>query len=91
MSAGEVDAISEIVLRIKDWSPPSRIELARRILESLEVSAVTDDSQALTSLPPTRGVPAQAALGLLRTDNVPPDDEECRRIVEEERWKRYGY
>jgi hypothetical protein len=90
MNADEVDAISEIVDRVKDWSPPSRIELARRILESLEVLAVTDDSQALTLLPPTRGVPAEAALGLLRTDNDPPDDEECHRIVQEERWQRYG-
>ena len=39
---------------------------------------------------PTRGVPVERVLGMLKTDREPPTDEECRRIVEEERWKKYG-
>ena len=37
-----------------------------------------------------RGWPVEEALGLLKSDREPPDDEECRRIIEEERWRKYG-
>ena len=39
---------------------------------------------------PFRGVPVESVVGLLRTYREPPSDEECRQIVEEERWKKYG-
>jgi hypothetical protein len=37
-----------------------------------------------------RGLPAEDVIGLLKTDREPPTDEECKRIMEEERWKKYG-
>ncbi len=43
-----------------------------------------------TAETPTRGVSAEVVVGLFTTDRESPDDEECRRIIEEERWKKYG-
>ena len=90
MNASGADEVSEVLDRVKHWPPPSRITLARRILESLDPSAVGGTNPESPTETPTRGVPAESVIGLLRTDREPPDDEECRRIVEEERWKKYG-
>jgi hypothetical protein len=90
MSTAGADEVSEILDRVKHWSPPSRLTLARRILESLDTSAVGGTEPESPSETPTRGVPVESVVGLLRTDREPPDEEECRRIVEEERWKKYG-
>ena len=67
VSAAEADEISEVWDRVKDWSPPSRIALARRILESLETwtDNITDVESFQES--PTRGVPVESVIGLLRT------------------------
>ncbi len=83
------DEMSEVLDRVKDWPPPSRIILARRILESLETPAVAETGPEPPPESPTRGVPVESLVGLLGTDREPPDDEECRRIVEEERLKEY--
>ena len=76
--------------RVKHWPPPSRIMLSRRILESLDTSTIGGTNPESPTETPTRGVPAGSVAGLLRTDRESPYDEECRRIVEEERWKKYG-
>ena len=85
MNTAETSEVVNVLERVKTWSPPQRITLARRILETLETPAGVPPIE-----PPTRGWPVETALGLLKTDREPPDDEECRRIVEEERWKKYG-
>jgi hypothetical protein len=90
MSLVETNEIGEVLDRVKTWSPPSRIALARRILETLESSAAGESQHSRQVEEPTRGVPVETVLGMLRTDREPPSDEECRRIVEEERWKKYG-
>ncbi len=84
MSTAEADELAHVLERVKTWSPPLRITLARRILETLDESAPPPTDE------PTRGWPVEKVLGLLKTDREPPDDEECRRIIEEERWKKYG-
>lgn len=90
MSAVESGELTDVLDRVKTWPAPQRLTLARRILETLE----TPDAGAVgTGRPPegaTRGWPADKVIGLLRTDREPPDDAECRRILEEERWKKYG-
>ena len=90
MSTAGADEISEVLDRVKDWPPPSRISLARRILESLDVSGFGETGPRSPAEKTTRGVPVESVVGLLRTDREPPSDEECRRIVEEVRWKKYG-
>ena len=85
MDTAESTEVVDVLERVKTWPPPQRITLARRILETLETPAGGPSIEA-----PTRGWPVERALGLLKTDRQPPDDEECRRILEEERWKKYG-
>jgi hypothetical protein len=90
MSTAEANEITDILSRIRTWSPPQRISLARRILETLETSTAAEPADHPTGEQPTRGWPVERVAGLLKTDREPPDDAECRRIVEEERWKKYG-
>ncbi|HEU5118517.1 MAG TPA: hypothetical protein VFT74_18050 [Isosphaeraceae bacterium] len=90
MSAVDTDELSEILDRVRNLSAASRITLARRVLETLEVSQPSRPESEASPQPSTRGWPVEKALGLLKTDRDPPNDEECRRIVEEERWKKYG-
>ena len=61
-----------------------------RILETLETSAIDTPERRPAIEVPTRGVPVEKVLGMLKTDREPPGDEDCRRMVEEERWKKYG-
>ena len=85
-----VDEVAEVMDRVKGWSPPTRIALARRILESLEVPAAADSVPPPLAAGSVRGVPVDAVAGLFRTDGPPLTDEECRQIIEEERWLKYG-
>jgi hypothetical protein len=90
MSAAESSEVVDVLDRVKTWSAPQRILLARRILETLEAPAPGAIGGGPPLEGPTRGWPVERALGLLKTDREPPGDAECRRIVEEERWKKYG-
>ncbi len=91
MRTVETDNLTEILNRVMTLSPASRITLAKRILETLETSQpIEPKNPTSTKTQGTRGWPVERRLGLLKTDRVPPDDEECRQIIEEERWKKYG-
>lgn len=90
MSVIENAEFASLFNRIKELSLQSRITLARRILESLEQLTEADVQERSLNAQPTRGVPSEAVAGLLKTDRKPLSDEECRAIVEEERWKKYG-
>jgi hypothetical protein len=90
MSTVESGEMVDVLDRVKTWSAPQRLTLVRRILETLEASAAGPTNGDRPPEGPTRGWPVEKALGLLKTDREPPDDAECRRIVEEERWKKYG-
>jgi len=41
-------------------------------------------------LEPPRKMSLDQVIGVLRTGTPPPNDEECAKIVEEERWRKYG-
>jgi len=88
MSGTATDDVAEVMDRVKHWPSPMRIALARRILESLEASGEGEFAPPPPTTRPLRGVSAAAAAGLLRTDRPPLTDEECRQIVEEERWRK---
>jgi hypothetical protein len=90
MSTAEANEMGDVLDRVKTWPPPQRITLARHILETLEVPATEESANRPTIEEPRRSWPIEKVLGLLKTDREPPDDEECRRIIEEERWKKYG-
>ena len=90
MSIAGSDEVSEILDRVKGWSAPSRIALAMGILESLDQSGVGELGPGLPAGGATRGVSDDAVVGFLSTERDPPSDEQCRLIVEEERWKNHG-
>jgi len=81
MSTIESPDISDVLERVRTWTPGMRIVLARKVLETLESAAITE---------PPRTMPLDDVIGLLQTDVPPPDDEECHRIVEQERARKYG-
>ena len=82
MSTVEASELSDVLSKVKNWSPESRIVLARRILETLE-----------RAQRPARGLPArlvQELIGLGAGDSPAPDDETVRRWIAEHRTEKYG-
>ena len=71
----------EVLDRVQNWEPEMRIDLARRILETVV--------PALPPKPP-QTMSLDEVIGILKTDSPPPTDEECKKIIEEERLKKYG-
>ena len=71
----------EVLDRVRTWDTEMRIDLARRILETLVSPQI---------LPPPRTMSLEDIFGILKTDGPPPTDEECKKIIEEERLKKYG-
>jgi hypothetical protein len=47
-------------------------------------------SDSVAARPSTQKKSLQELLGLIKTDGPPPNDEECRRLLEEELLKKYG-
>ena len=71
----------EVLQRVKTWQPDMRIDLARRILETVVPSRPPPPPQTMT---------LEEIQAIMKTDKPPPTDEECRKIIEEERMKKYG-
>lgn len=69
----------EILDEVRTWEPERRLALVRQILE-----------MSPTVSKPPRRIPLDQVFGMLKTDRPAPSDEECRRITEEERLKKYG-
>lgn len=82
MNVVETGQVAEVLERVKDWPPESRIVLARRILETLESGATP--ARARTS----RSV--RELIGIGAGDSPPPDDETVRRWIDEHRAERWG-
>ena len=57
-----------------------RITLVCRILETTETPSIAE---------PPRTMSLDQVIGLLKTNGPPPTDEECERIIEEERMGKY--
>ncbi len=81
MSTADSRDIAEVLQRVRAWTPSMRIVLARKVLETLESPSISE---------PPRNMLLDDVVGLLRTDVTPPDDDECDRIVEQERLGKYG-
>jgi hypothetical protein len=81
MSATQNEEISDVFNRVKDWPLDMRITLARRILETTEVPAIAE---------PPRTLSLDQVIGVLKTGGPAPTDEECERIIDEERMRKYG-
>ncbi len=81
MSTIESTDISDVLERVRTWSPGLRIVLARKLLETLDAPSISE---------PPRNMVLDDVVGLLRTDARPPDEDECAQIVEQERARKYG-
>jgi len=75
--------MEEILRRVASWPATARLSFARRVLESLEQEP--DDTED-----EFRGDPLESVQGLLANGKTPPDDAECRQILNEERMRKYG-
>jgi hypothetical protein len=74
--------MEEVLRKVAAWPVALRLKFARRVLETLERAPDAERK--------TRGAPVEEVLGLLATGGAVPDDEECRRILEDELLKKYA-
>lgn len=80
MSVSESTNIQDLFDQLKGWPSSDRLRLARMILATLEPGTPTGSPRP-DSL---RGI-----LGLLKSDEPPPTDQECQAILEEELTKKH--
>ena len=81
MTASQNQELVDIFNRVKDWPVDMRITLARRILETAETPPIAKPRKTLS---------LDQVIGILKTGDPPPTDEDCNRIIEEERMRKYG-
>lgn len=77
MSVSELSNVEGLLDQVKGWPSFDRLRLARMILETLEIGPQGPERSA-------RPRSLRGILGLLKTDNPPPTDQECQAILEEE-------
>lgn len=73
--------IFEVWNRVRTWAPEMRIDLARRILETVVPSRIQ---------PPPQTMSLDEVIGIVKTDAPPPTNEDYKKILEEECLKKYG-
>ena len=81
MESANLKEIFEVWNRVRTWDPEMRIDLARRILETVVPSRIQ---------PPPQTMSLDEVIGIAKTATPPPTDEDCKKILEEERMKKYG-
>ncbi len=81
MKTENLKEIFEVWNRVRTWDPEMRIDLARRILETVVPSRIH---------PPPQTMSLDEVIGIAKTVAPPPTDEDCKKILEEERMKKYG-
>jgi hypothetical protein len=81
MNVIETEEMSAVISRVKTWLPETQILLVHKILETFEQSTI---------IKPAKKMSLDQVFGILKTDSPPPNDEECAKIIKEERSRRYG-
>ena len=71
-----------VLKQARSWPAETRIALARRLLETL------DEGTALRG--GHQGPSSKQVLGLWNAAGVPPTDEECEQILEEELRRKHA-
>jgi hypothetical protein len=81
MAVSVQEEMTAILQRVRAWPVVQQRQFAEQVLAS-----------ARAELPPpgVRRVPAEQAAGILATTEPPPSDDEVRRIIGEERMRKYG-
>ena len=78
-----MDNLTRIWSELRNWPPEQRLELAARLLQSVQqeaqpVAVTKERREALRQL-----------IGIWNTAQ-PPSDEQVERILEQDRMKKYG-
>ena len=76
--------LESVVERVRLWPVHSRIQLVQSILDTVD-----DDSTKTQNLAHTRMTAAEFA-AMVGFSGTTPTDEQCDRIVEQERIQKYG-
>ena len=84
MVASNVE-FEEILRRVATWPTDARLRLACQIIQTAEAAPTEPVTESKT-----RGYSSQEMRGMLATDNPPPDDAECRKILEDELIRKYS-
>lgn len=101
MVSAESSELAHILQRVTAWPAAQRIDLARRILESIETSqpVVTEEERAnetppastpLPQGPRPRGYSAAEVIAALQSPQPAPNDETVKRWIDEYRMDKYG-
>ena len=75
--------VEDVVDQIKSWPTQTRIALARRVLETLEVGPADSRTDF-------KGPPAQQVIGLWNPSGTAPTDDECDVILAEELRRKHA-
>jgi hypothetical protein len=73
----------EILQRVETWPTRKKLELARRLLESVAVADEVEPQEMM------RGASSDQVLGIWKPVGPNPNDEEVQRIFEEELVTKY--
>ena len=89
MSMTGPQEVATVLETVKTWPTELRISLARRILETVETTAVptTDASAAEINL---RGKPVEELIGLGAGSGEPPSDKQVAEWIDEHRLEKHG-
>jgi hypothetical protein len=74
------DKLQKVISSVADWPAHDRSTLARKSLETVEE----------TTTPAIRGLRGEEVIKLLQIPQPALDDDECNRIVQDERLRKYG-
>ena len=77
------EEFSEVLGRLEKWPEQDRWTLSQRLLNGLDIK------KRPLSRPPM-SMSLEEIEGMLATDKPAPDDETCKRWIEEERMRKYG-
>lgn len=75
----------EILDRIAGWPPSIRLALLRDVLDTL----APEISSTLRQVPRARRPGLEEVVGLLKTDEPPPTDEQVKQWLEQRRIETY--
>ncbi|MCH8048070.1 MAG: hypothetical protein IID44_30620 [Planctomycetes bacterium] len=78
-NSSDFDAVYD---RVSEWPEERQIEFADRILRALGDSLPAEQARQSQDL--------RRLVGLFATEGPPPTDEECEKIIEEARLRKYG-
>jgi len=81
MATVPVEAITEVLDKVKTWPEADRMSLALRILRGIETSGTRRE---------TRGRPVNELIGLGAGTTPGPDDQTVKQWIHEYRMEKYG-